>query len=67
MSQCFCHGEREFPTTQPFSANNLHINIDGMYMQIFDDDPTGSIVYVPISFRPYCGRQLAVNDSQNTA
>ena len=64
MLQCFCHGEREFPTTQPFSQNNIHITMDGTYIQVFDDDPSSPIVYVPIYYCPYCGRQLHTTKPQ---
>ncbi len=67
MSHCFCQGERELPTTQPFSTDVFHINIDGSYLQIFDDDPAGPVVYAPISFCPCCGRKLDEAASQNTA
>ena len=66
MSQCFCRGKREIPTTQPFSMNNLHIAINGSYLQIFDDTPDGPVVYVPVNYCPHCGRKLETNISRNT-
>ena len=64
-NRCICQGEGELLTAQPFSANNLHVCIDGEFLQIFDDDPEQSPVYAHINFCPCCGKRLI--EKVNTA
>lgn len=60
---CVCNGERPLAIlgmARPALSNNYYIYIDGVLMQIFNDDPRGEITYIPINYCPLCGKKLKI-------